>query len=82
MYGISGTALSLFSSYLTNRTQSVIVDDHISHVSRLSYGVPQGSVLGPILFILYIKPLSDLNQCHSIACVCVRVRVRVRVCVM
>ena len=60
MYGISGTALSWFSSYLTNRTQSVIVDDHISQVSSLSYGVPQGSVLGPILFILYTKPLSDL----------------------
>ncbi|WP_419629894.1 RNA-directed DNA polymerase, partial [Thiolapillus sp.] len=60
MYGISGTALSWFSSYLTNRTQSVIVNDHISQVSSLSYGVPQGSVLGPILFILYTKPLSDL----------------------
>ena len=66
MYGISGTALSWFSSYLTNRTQSVIVDDHISQVSSLSYGVPQGSVLGPILFILYTKPPSDLIQCHSI----------------
>ena len=66
MYGISGTALSWFSSYLTNRTQSVIVDDHVSQVSSLSYGVPQGSVLGPILFTLYTKPLSDLFQCHSI----------------
>ena len=66
MYGISGTALSWFSSYLTNRTQSVIINDHISQVSSLSYGVPQGSVLGPILFILYTKPLSDLIQCHSI----------------
>ena len=66
MYGISGTALSWFSSYLTNRTQSVIVDDHVSQFSNLSYGVPQGSVLGPILFILYTRPLSDLIQCHSI----------------
>ena len=66
MYGISGTALSCFSSYLTNRAQSVIVDDHVSQVSSFSYGVPQGSVLGPILFILYTKPLSDLIQCHSI----------------
>ena len=54
-----------FSSYLTNRTQSVIVDDHISQVSSLSYGVPQGFVLGPILFVVYTKPLSDLIQCHS-----------------
>ena len=66
MHGISGTALSWFSSYLTNRTQSVIVDDHVSQVSSLSYDVPQGSVLGPILFILYTKTLSDLVQCHSI----------------
>ena len=66
MYDISGTALSWFSSYLTNRTQSVIVDDHISQVSSLSYGVPHGSVLGPILFNLYTKPLSDLIQCHLI----------------
>ena len=42
-----------------NRTQSVIVGDHISQVSSLSYGVPQGTVLGPILFILYTKPLSQ-----------------------
>ena len=66
MYGISRTALSWFSAYLTNRTQSVIVNDHISQVLSLSSGVPQGSVLGPILFILYTKPLSDLIQCHSI----------------
>ena len=64
MYGISG--ISWFSSYLTNRTQSVIVNDHISQVSSLSFGVPQVSVLGPVLFILCTKPLSDWIQCHSI----------------
>ena len=66
MYDISGTALSWSCSSLTNRTQSFIINDHILQVSSLSYGVPQGSVLGPILFILYTKPLSDLIQCHSI----------------
>ena len=66
MYCISATALSLFSSYLTNRTQSVIVDDPVSQVSSLTYGVPQASVLGPNLFILNTKPLFDLIQCHSI----------------
>ena len=55
-----------FWSSMTNRTQSVIVDDYVSQVSSLSYGVPHGSVLGPVLFILYTKPLSDLIQCHSI----------------
>ena len=51
--------------FIWQTEQSVIIDDHISHVSSLSYGVPQGSVLGPVLFILYTKPLSDLIQCHS-----------------
>ena len=60
------SGISWFSSYLTDRTQSIIVDDHVPQVSSLSYGVPQGSVSGPILFILYTKPLSDLIQCHSI----------------
>ena len=68
MYGISGTALCWFSSYLTNITQSAIVNDHVLQVSCLSYGVPQGFVLGQILFILYrnTKPLSDLTHFHSI----------------
>ena len=66
MYGISNTALSWLSSYLTNRTQSVIVDDHISQVSSLPYGVPQGSVLVPVLFILHTKPIFDLIQCNKI----------------
>ena len=51
------------SAYLTNRTQSVIVDDHVPQVSSLSYGVLQGSVLGQIL---YTNALSDLIQCYSI----------------
>ena len=66
MYDISGTALSWSCSSLTNRTQSFIINDHILQVSSLSYGVRQGSVLGPILFILYTKPLSELIQWHSI----------------
>ena len=65
-YGISGAALSWFSSYLKDRTQSVIIDSHTSQPSNLSFGVPQGSVLGPVLFILYTKPLSDHIQSHSV----------------
>ena len=66
LYGISGSALSWFESYLTDRTQAVMVDNLTSTSSPLSFGVPQGSVLGPVLFILYTKPLSSLLQSHSI----------------
>lgn len=59
-FGITGSALSLLTSYLTNRTQSVKVDSHISPPSSLTCGVPQGSVLGPLLFTLYTTPLSHL----------------------
>ena len=58
--------LSWLRSYLTDRTQFVVIDDHSSEYSGLSYGVPQGSVLGPLLFILYTKPLSDLIKTHSV----------------
>ena len=65
-YGITGTALTWFKSYLTNRTQSVNIDNHTSQSSPLAFGVPQGSVLGPVLFIMYTKPLHTLIQTHSI----------------
>ena len=67
LYGISGPALDWFRSYLSGRTQSVIVDSRISAPAPLSFGIPQGSVLGPILFILYTKPLAALIQSHSIS---------------
>ena len=65
-YGISGTALSWIQSYLTNRTQSVTIESFSSSSSPLFFGVPQGSVLGPILFIMYTQPLHSLIQSHSI----------------
>ena len=49
-FGISGLALAWFSSYLTDRTQCVQVGDLKSKPSPLLYGVPQGFVLGPVLF--------------------------------
>ena len=59
-YGISGQAQIWFSSYLQNRLQSVKIEDTFSDKVILSYGVPQGSVLGQVIFTLYTKPLLSL----------------------
>lgn len=67
LYGISGSALDWFASYLLGRTQTVLVDGQTSHPASLSFGVPQGSVLGPIMFILYTKPVSSLTHTHAIS---------------
>ena len=56
-FGVSGTALDWVKSYLTGRTQSVKVSGGTSAPRTLAYGVPQGSVLGPVLFTLYTSPI-------------------------
>ena len=65
-FGISNTALSWFQSYLTGRTQIVSVNGILSSPATLDCGVPQGSVLGPVLFSLYTTPLADIISKHSI----------------
>ena len=67
LYGISGTCPSWFRSYLSNRRQSVAIASRISSTKELHYGVPQGSVLGLVLFVLYIQPLSNLIKRHSLS---------------
>ena len=56
-YGIGGTILNFFKSYLSNRSTKVLISDLLSDSVFTETGVPQGSILGPILFILYLTPL-------------------------
>ena len=67
LYGIFGTCLSWFRSYLSNRRQSFAIANRISSTKEPHYGVPQSSVLWPILFVLYIQPLSNLIKRHSLS---------------
>ena len=64
--GLHGTALQWFSSYLSNRTQTVSINNLKSDPAPVPCGVPQGSVPGPVLFVLYTTLLSDVIERHSI----------------
>ena len=64
-YGISELAFGWFKSYLSGRTHSVKVGSTLSNPVALQHRVPQGSVLGPILFSLYTNPISSIIQSHS-----------------
>ena len=66
-YGIRGTVLQWFSSYLQNRKQSVKIDNEVSEPVVLDWGVPQGSVTGPVLFLLYSGPIQDIIEAHGLS---------------
>ena len=65
-FGISGSALSWFSSYLSNRIHAVTINNLQSQHTTLHCGIPQGSVLGPMFFILYTQPLFNLVNKHAV----------------
>ena len=63
-FGISGTALEWFRSYLNGRSQRVMVQGNFSQSLKLDFGVPQGSCLGPLLFMIYASKLFDVIKVH------------------
>ena len=63
--GVSGIELCWFESYLHERSVCTVVEQHKSPFARISSGVPQGSVLGPLLFIVYYRRLPSINVVSS-----------------
>ena len=61
--GISGELLSWFTNYLKDRTQCVVISGQVSDTTALRSGVPQGSILGPLLFLIYINDI--VENIHS-----------------
>ena len=67
VYSPTGDALDWSRSYLTGRIQRVVIEDAVSVDQELGFGVPQGSVLGPKIYGMYTKPVSDIIQRHGLS---------------
>ena len=64
--GITGQALAWFKSYLSGRTLRIKIDKSFSELQDILWSVPQGSVLGPFLFLIYLLPLGKLIRKHGL----------------
>jgi len=65
-FGVTEIPLRWLQSYLEGRTQFIKMGQHESHATEVDVGVPQGSVLGPLLFAVYYSPVADVITHHSI----------------
>ena len=65
-FGIQGIALSWIESFISNRTQTVSFSGSLSSTSPVTCGVPQGSVRGHVLFLLYTADVLAIARCHGI----------------
>ena len=65
-FGVTDTPLSWLRSYLESRTQFVKLGQHHSPAVGFDVGVPEGSVLGPLLFAVYCSPVADVTMSHGV----------------
>ena len=60
VYGITGNVRDWFMSYLTSRIERVVIEDSVAVDQELDLGIPQGSVLGPKIYCMFTKHVSDI----------------------